>query len=255
MSESASVVLFDAKEHSHVTPYLAAIHASCITHDRTIATFLPPLSHEKLLSWWKERITEVVEGSRFMLLLVNELDSSERIKGPEIMGVVMLFMPPSETGPFRCSVEKLLVHKSFRGRGGARLLMDALESEALKRQRTMLVRCNGLDCRLCFANIRREAAGHRNRKPGRGYLQKIRIYRDGKNPKLWHQPHGRAQRWHVLLQGSIDPSLQRIIEEMAGPDFGPYIWQHIEIEIKNLQLPNTSQRPREKIRRHVGFSL
>ncbi|KAJ6786736.1 hypothetical protein PWT90_01992 [Aphanocladium album] len=139
MTESATVIIFDAKEHPHVTPYLAAIHASCITHDRTIATFLPPLSHEKLLSWWKERISEVADGSRVMLLLVNNMDPSGRVKGPEIMGVVMLFMPPSETGPFRCSVEKLLIHKSFRGRGGSRLLLNALEEEALKRRRTMLL--------------------------------------------------------------------------------------------------------------------
>ncbi|TQV98778.1 hypothetical protein V2A60_007521 [Cordyceps javanica] len=139
MSDSASVIFFDVKEHSHVTPYLAAIHASCITHDRTIATFLPPLSHEKLLSWWKSRIAEIADGNRVMFLLVDGMEPSGRIRGPEIMGVVMLFMPPSETGPFRCMVENLLVHKSFRGRGGARLLMDALEVEALKQHRTMLL--------------------------------------------------------------------------------------------------------------------
>lgn len=140
MSESASVIFFDAKEHSHVTPYLAAIHASCITQDRTIATFVPPLSHDKLLSWWKERIAEVVNGVRLIFLLIKSADKSGLIRGPEIMGVVMLHMPLSETGPFRCMVEKLLVHKNFRGRGGARLLMNALEEEAFKRQRTLLVR-------------------------------------------------------------------------------------------------------------------
>ncbi|KAM3542422.1 hypothetical protein ARSEF1564_004640 [Beauveria bassiana] len=139
MSDSASIVLFDIKNHSHVTPYLAAIHGSCITHDRTIATFLPPLSHDKLLSWWKSRIAEIAEGSRVMFLLVDGMDLSGHIKGPEIMGVVMLFMPPSETGPFRGKVQKLLVHKRFRGRGGARLLMNALEAEALRRQRTLLL--------------------------------------------------------------------------------------------------------------------
>ncbi|KAJ2979258.1 hypothetical protein NQ176_g3360 [Zarea fungicola] len=139
MSESASVIFFDAKEHSHVTPYLAAIHASCITQDRTIATFVPPLSHDKLLSWWKERIAEVVNGVRLIFLLIKSADKSGLIRGPEIMGVVMLHMPLSETGPFRCMVEKLLVHKNFRGRGGARLLMNALEEEAFKRQRTLLL--------------------------------------------------------------------------------------------------------------------
>lgn len=130
---------FSAADHSHLTPYLAAIHASCITHDRTIATFLPPLSHEKLLAWWKERIAEVKEGTRLIFLLASEVEAGVRLKGPEVMGVVMLSLPTSETGPFRCIVEKLLIHKSFRGRGGGRALMDALEKEASSRGRTMLV--------------------------------------------------------------------------------------------------------------------
>lgn len=138
MSENGVVVPFDAAEHSTIVPYLAAIHASCITHDRTIATFLPPLSNGKLLTWWKERIAEVTNGSRLMYLLLDT-DSSGKLKGPEIMGVVMLYMPPSETGPFRGIVEKLLVHKNFRGRGGGRALMAALEADALERGRTLLV--------------------------------------------------------------------------------------------------------------------
>ncbi|PNP51940.1 hypothetical protein THARTR1_07149 [Trichoderma harzianum] len=133
------VVPFDISLHSHLTPYLAAIHASCITHDHTIATFLLPLSHEKLLSWWKERIAETNDGRRLMLLLVSELDPSGRIKGPELIGVVMLWMPYSETGSFRGYVEKLLIHKHHRRKGGARALMSALEAEARNRGRTLLL--------------------------------------------------------------------------------------------------------------------
>lgn len=143
MSGSGTIAKFTPAEHSHLIPYIAAIHASCITHDRTIATFLPPLSHEKLLIWWKERIAEVNEGKRLIFILLNESEPGTRAKGPELMGVVMLAMPASETGPFRGAVEKLLVHKSFRGRGGARSLMEALESEATARGRTLLVSKHG----------------------------------------------------------------------------------------------------------------
>ncbi|PNY26061.1 Acetyltransferase [Tolypocladium capitatum] len=139
MSHSGIVLSFDPKAHAHLTPYLAAIHASCITHDRAMATFLPPLSHEKLLAWWKERIAEVNDGKRLIWLLVSDLDPAGRPKGPELMGVVMLSMPYSETGPFRGIVEKLLIHKNFRRKGGARALMAALEGDAAKLGRTMLV--------------------------------------------------------------------------------------------------------------------
>ncbi|CEJ84514.1 hypothetical protein VHEMI03498 [[Torrubiella] hemipterigena] len=138
MAGKGVVLRFDPAEHSAAIPYLAAIHASCITQDRTIATFLPPLSHDKLLTWWKQRIAEINDGTRVMYLLLDA-DTTGKLKGPEIMGVVMLYMPPSETGPFRGIVEKLLVHKSFRGRGGARALMDALEADALERGRGLLL--------------------------------------------------------------------------------------------------------------------
>ncbi|KAH7165496.1 acyl-CoA N-acyltransferase [Dactylonectria macrodidyma] len=139
MSDSGTVALFSPAQHGHLIPYLAAIHASCITHDRTIATFLPPLSHEKLLAWWKERIAEVNDGKRLIFILLNESEPGSRAKGADVMGVVMLAMPYSETRPFRGSVEKLLVHKNFRGRGGARTLLGSLEVEAVKRGRSMLL--------------------------------------------------------------------------------------------------------------------
>ncbi|OAQ63213.1 GCN5-related N-acetyltransferase (GNAT) domain-containing protein [Pochonia chlamydosporia 170] len=139
MAQQGIVLPFNPKQHSHLTPYLAAIHASCITQDRTIATFLPPLSHEKLLSWWKERIAEVNDGKRQIWILVTQVDESGRPKGPELMGVVMLTTPYSETGAYRGYVEKLLVHKNFRGRGGARALMAALESEATRMSKNILL--------------------------------------------------------------------------------------------------------------------
>ena len=133
------------------------------------------------------------------------------------MGVVMLYMPPSETGPFRCMVEKLLIRKTFRGRGGARVLMGALEAEALNRQRTMLVSFSDFHCRLRLVDRFFTAFGHGNRKPCRGCLQKTGIHRSGKDPQLWHQPHGRAQGRHVLLQRYISAGVQRIIKRIERP--------------------------------------
>lgn len=117
-----------------------------------MATFLPPLSHEKLLTWWKERIAEVNDGKRLIWILVKEIDASGRPKGPDVMGVVMLSTPYSETGAFRGYVEKLFVHKNFRGRGGARALMEALENGAANMGRSILVsfcraaRCEAVRC-------------------------------------------------------------------------------------------------------------
>jgi hypothetical protein len=135
-----AVHIFSAAEHSHLLPYLAALHASCVTHDHLIGDFLPPLNHEKLLSWWRERIAEAsVAATRIILLLLSETEPGTRAKGPELMGVVMLAMPASETGQFRGYVEKLLLSPRYRRQGGASNLMVVLEVEAAKRGRTLLV--------------------------------------------------------------------------------------------------------------------
>ncbi|ROT40550.1 acetyltransferase [Sodiomyces alkalinus F11] len=138
-SPSGTTYLFSPTEHTHLIPYLAALHAQCITHDRSMLTFLPPLSHDKLLAWWKERIAEVSAGTRLIVILLDESEPGTKPKGRELMGVVMLVMPMSETGPMRGFMEKLLVHTKFRRRGAARELLQRLEGEAVRRGRTLLM--------------------------------------------------------------------------------------------------------------------
>lgn len=166
-----STRLFTDSE-SHLIPYLAAIHANCITSDSAIVTFLPPLDQDRLLRFWKDLIADVHAGRRFMILLFDEphaqlhheqsesppqpqsagggegpavapgnpgATSGKTVEGLHLMGVVTLSMPYSETGSFRGWVEKLLVSPKFRRRGAARALMGALEEEALRRGRTLLV--------------------------------------------------------------------------------------------------------------------
>lgn len=142
MAPDGQVMAFSPAEHAHLIPYLAAIHAACITHDRAIVTFLPPLSHEKLLAWWKDSIAEVKGGTRVILIMVHDPEGlGARLipKGPDVMGVVMLAMPFSETGRIRAFVEKLLVQRGYRRRGVARALMHRVEAEATARGKLVLV--------------------------------------------------------------------------------------------------------------------
>lgn len=138
---AASTHVFSSAEHAQLVPYLAALHASCITHDRMVGTFLPPLHHEKLLAWWKERIAEVNAGRRVIVLLLDDGQpgGTTRAKGTDLMGVAMLGMPDAETATFRGYVEKVLVSSKFRGRGGAKALMGAVEAEAFARGKRLLV--------------------------------------------------------------------------------------------------------------------
>lgn len=136
---TASVKLFSPTEHANLIPYIAALHANCISNDQVIATFLAPINQDKLLAWWKERIAEVNMGRRFICLLLDESMPGSKPKGIELMGVVMLSMPPSETGSFRGVVENLLVSPRYRRKGGARALQQHLEAEAMRRGKTLLM--------------------------------------------------------------------------------------------------------------------
>ncbi|KAH8911490.1 acetyltransferase [Coniochaeta sp. PMI_546] len=172
---AASTHVFSSAEHAQLVPYLAALHASCITHDRMIGTFLPPLHHEKLLSWWKERIAEVNAGTRVIVVLLTESQPGARAKGTDLMGVAMLSMPESETGPFRGYVEKVLVSNKYRGHGGARALLNTIEAEALKQGRTLLT-----------LDVESETAAE-------GAFKKLGYVEVGKIPKYSLNPAGQVR--------------------------------------------------------------
>jgi ribosomal protein S18 acetylase RimI-like enzyme len=49
------------------------LHAACILHDHTLATFLPPLSHPQLYEWWEKRFTEVTAGEMHIIMQVSRV--------------------------------------------------------------------------------------------------------------------------------------------------------------------------------------
>lgn len=120
--------------HSDLLLQFASLHIACITRDHTIATFLPPLSHLKIDTWWQDRANEVISGSREILFVMAPN------KSREVTGVVMLREAEAETGPFRGMVEKLLVSPDWRRKGVGRALMKGLEDVAREKGKTLLVR-------------------------------------------------------------------------------------------------------------------
>lgn len=131
-----STYIFDAPAHAHLTPYLAALHGTCITHDHLIDVFLPPLNNDKLLAWWKSKIADT---NLVIILLLNESEPGTRARGHELVGAALLRIPEAQTSPFRAIVDNILVLPRFRRQGGARTLIQALQSQALCMSRPMLV--------------------------------------------------------------------------------------------------------------------
>ncbi|KAJ7641976.1 acetyltransferase [Roridomyces roridus] len=133
---STTIVIFDPANASHAAllPSFADIHIACIGTDHTIATFTPPLNRDRIIQYWEAQAADAVPGRRIIFMaLAGDSDGQQ-----QLAGYVVLFRPLTETGPFRGSVEKLLVSPDFRRRGLARKLMDALESEAKARGQTLL---------------------------------------------------------------------------------------------------------------------
>lgn len=130
------------------------VHAHCILHDRTLATYLPPLSYPRMIAYWRSRLDEVSKQSRHIIVSLQPVssrtsnDSSPPLFAAdvdpspatptvlisdaeyEVASVVSLNKPESETGPFRADLEKLFTSPFHRRKGVARIVIRELERVA-----------------------------------------------------------------------------------------------------------------------------
>lgn len=109
-----------------------------------------------MLAYWQSRLDQVCQGTRHIIVQLLPVssrtttvsdpvfvaDSNSPVAAPtisldgaahgsnheyEIAGVVSLYKPNSETGPFRAEVEKLFTSPNHRRKGVARSVMRELE--------------------------------------------------------------------------------------------------------------------------------
>ena len=109
-------------------PQLTALLLDAVDSGASVG-FLPPLASGEAEDYWTGALREVAQGSR-VLLVASEAG--------EIMGAVQLDLATRQNALHRAEVQKLLVHRRFRNRGIARLLMSAVESAAREAGRTLL---------------------------------------------------------------------------------------------------------------------
>ena len=118
---------------------------ACIETDKTIATFLPPLDHDRITAWYNEQARPVKYGAReiiLQLVTVGEGSNARQCVGGFVILVRRVGTDGklmTETGPFRGDVLKLLVSPNHRGKGIARRVMEKLEEVALKTGVSLLV--------------------------------------------------------------------------------------------------------------------
>ena len=112
-----------SSEYDAAVPRLAEILVDAVDSGAGV-TFMHPLAQDVAEAYWMKQKADVASGQT--TIFVAE-------ENGVIAGTVMLqkVWPPNQ--PHRCEVAKLLVHRDFRRRGLATLLMQALEAKARTR--------------------------------------------------------------------------------------------------------------------------
>ena len=108
---------------------LAAVLADCVDGGASVG-YLAPFSPAQARAELEGMAAEVDRGRRLLLAAFD---------GGRVVGTVqvILALPPNQ--PHRGEIAKLLVHRTARRRGVARLLMERAESEASAEGKPLLV--------------------------------------------------------------------------------------------------------------------
>ena len=119
-----------AHEVADCVPALADVLADCVEGGASVS-FMLPLPRERALAFWRGVADGVQRGDRILLV-------AQEPRG-RIIGTVQLITALPENQPHRADVAKMLVHRSARRRGVAQQLMAAVDDEARRAGKTVLV--------------------------------------------------------------------------------------------------------------------
>jgi GNAT superfamily N-acetyltransferase len=128
-TEQIEIRRLGAAEAREQLDALAAVLADCVAGGASVS-YMAPFSHEDARAVFEAWAAEVEQGRRLILAAFAD---------DELVGTVqvILALPPNQ--PHRAEIAKLLVHRSARKRGIARLLMERAEAEARAEGKTLLV--------------------------------------------------------------------------------------------------------------------
>ncbi len=117
-----------AEVHAQLDDLAAVLH-DCVAGGASVS-YLSPFSHGDAREAFEAVAVEVEAGRRLLLAAFANGDLLGTVQ-------VILALPPNQ--PHRGEIAKLLVHRSARGRGIARLLMERAEAQARAEGKTLLV--------------------------------------------------------------------------------------------------------------------
>jgi GNAT superfamily N-acetyltransferase len=130
MTEGVIVRRVGANEAAARVEALADVLIDCVEGGASVS-FMQPLPREKAVAFWRSVADGVARGERVLLV-------AEDGEG-QLLGTVQLVMAMPDNQPHRGDIAKMLVHRKARRRGIAQRLIAAVEDEARKEGRTVLV--------------------------------------------------------------------------------------------------------------------
>ncbi|SEH77477.1 Acetyltransferase (GNAT) domain-containing protein [Rhizobium tibeticum] len=147
----ATIRLLDAAEARAAIPDLCEVLTDCVNGGASVG-FMQPYGNADAAPYWQVVADAVASGAT--LLLVAEIDG-------RAVGTVQVGAAQMPNQPHRGDLKKLLVHRSARGKGLARLLMDAAEREAAARGKMILVldTATGSDAEAIYPRLGWERVG------------------------------------------------------------------------------------------------
>jgi GNAT superfamily N-acetyltransferase len=146
-----TIRLLDAPQARAAIPDLCDILVDCVDGGASVG-FMQPYGTGDAAPYWQGAADSVATGAT--LLFVAEVEGT-------ILGTVQIGAAQMPNQPHRADLKKLLVHRAARGKGLARLLMQAAESEAASRGKTILVldTATGSDAEAIYPRLGWERVG------------------------------------------------------------------------------------------------
>ena len=129
MSGKAEITSLAAPVAEAALDQLAAVLADCVEGGASVS-FMAPFSQAEALAFFRKVAGSVAAGDT--VLLAARLDG-------KIVGTVQLGLDTPPNQPHRADVKKMPVHRAARGRGIGEALMAAVEEEARRQGRWLLV--------------------------------------------------------------------------------------------------------------------
>jgi GNAT superfamily N-acetyltransferase len=129
VSAQAEIVSLRAPVPDAALAQLADVLVDCVEGGASVS-FMAPFPHDSALAFFRKVAGSVASGDT--VLLAARLDG-------KIVGTVQLGLDTPPNQPHRADVKKMLVQRGARGRGIGAALMAAVEEEARRHGRWLLV--------------------------------------------------------------------------------------------------------------------